>query len=346
MTSNRLFTFDFLRLLAIVLVVLSHILRMETLDAVRGYLGIIGLGTFFFVSGYLLLINQKSSGPHGAGTFFKKRFIRIYPLYWLALILTIAVGWLLDSNLFDWRTIAVYFLGLQSVFVPRYMVEISSYWFIGTILIYYLLYPLLTHGNKISSIIFIGVPIFICLIMIRIFSGLLDGRVFEYFFVFVLGLMAARSRFFDSDYFRKWRIPSAVVAVICICIVVIFGPLMPGDLSQISLSLLFTVGLVTLFRIVLIISTIAAVYWLLSAGSLPSALKRIIAAGAFASYAVYLFHDVYYSVLGHIFDIAAPVLSNTAWTLALPILFVICYYIQLGADRLLMKQKAMRSELM
>jgi hypothetical protein len=222
------------------------------------------------------------------------------------------------------------------------MVEISSYWFIGTILIYYLLFPLLARGNKIFSIILISVPIFIFLVMIRVFAGLFDGRVFEYFFVFVLGLMAARSRFFDSDYYRKWRIPSAVVSVICICIVVVFGPLLPGDLSRISLPLLVNVGLVTAFRILLIISTIVAVYWMLSTGSMPSALKRIIKAGAFASYAVYLFHDVYYSVLGRICNIPDAVFSNIAWTLALPILFVICYYIQLGADRLLMRRKTVR----
>ncbi|MDD5398940.1 MAG: acyltransferase family protein, partial [Dehalococcoidia bacterium] len=262
MVSKRLFIFDFLRLLAILLVVLSHILSMESIDAVRGYLGIMGLGIFFFVSGYLLLSSEKPSTGHNTISFIKKRFVRIYPLYWLALILTILLSWLLENNLFDWRTIAVYFLGLQSVFVPRYMVEISSYWFIGTILIYYLLFPLITFGNKISSILLIGVSVFVFLIVIRVFTGLFDGRVFEYFFVFVLGLMVARSRFFESDYFRKWQIPSAVVSVVCICIVIILGPLMPSDLSQINLSLLFTVGLITVFRIMLIISTIAAIYWI------------------------------------------------------------------------------------
>lgn len=342
MISKRLFVFDFLRFLAILLVVLSHILSIKSLDAVRGYLGIMGLGIFFFVSGYLLVANEKTSPAHNTIPYFKRRIVRIYPIYWVALILTIVLSWLLENNLFDWRTVIAYFCGLQSVFVPRYMVEISSYWFIGTILIYYLLFPLITRAKKILWMFLISISIFVFLMLIRVFAGLFDGRVFEYFFVFVLGIMAARLQFFDSSYFLKWKIASTIISVICICIVIIFGPLMPSDLSRIDLLLLFNVGLITVFRMILIISTIAAVYWILTPGSPPSSVRRIITAGAVASYAVYLFHDSYYSVIYHVFNLTGPVERNIAGVLALPILFVICYYIQAGADRLLIKPKPVR----
>lgn len=342
MASKRLFIFDFLRFLAILLVVLSHILKMETMDAVRGYLGIMGLGIFFFVSGYLLAANESPISKNNAIDYFKRRSLRIYPLYWVALILTVLLSWMLENNLFGWRTVIAYFCGLQSVFVPGYMVEISSYWFIGTILIYYLLFPLITRAKKIFSLLLISISIFVLLMLIRVFAGLFDGRVFEYFFVFVLGIMAARLQFFDSSYFLKWKIPSTVISVICICIVIIYGPLMPSDLSRINPMLLFTVGLITVFRMILIISTVAAVYWILSPDSLPSSVKRIITAGAIASYAVYLFHDVYYSVIRHFLNINDAVVSNIAWTLLLPILFIICYYIQTGADRLLINPKPVR----
>ncbi len=339
MVSKRLFVFDFLRFLAILLVVLSHILSIKSLDAVRGYLGIMGLGIFFFVSGYLLVANESSVSKKNAIDYFKRRSLRIYPLYWVALILTILLSWLLENNLFDWRTIIAYLCGLQSVFVPRYMVEISSYWFIGTILIYYLLFPLITRAKKTFSMLLISISIFVFLMLIRVFAGLFDGRVFEYFFVFVLGIMAARLQFFDSSYFLKWKIPSTIISVICICIVIIFGPLMPSDLSRIDPMLLFNVGLITVFRMLLIVSTIAAVYWILTLGSLPFSVRRILTAGAIASYAVYLFHDAYYSVIYHVLNLTGPVERNIAGIIALPILFVICYYIQIGADRLLMKQK-------
>ena len=342
MASKRLFIFDFLRFAAILLVVLSHILKMETVDAVRGYLGILGLGIFFFVSGYLLAANESPVSKNNAIDYFKRRSLRIYPLYWVALILTVLLSWMLENNLFGWRTVIAYFCGLQSVFVPRYMVEISSYWFIGTILIYYLIYPLITYGKKTISILLISLPVFVFLMVVRVYAGLFDGRVFEYFFVFVLGVMAARAQFFDSNYFRKWKIPSTVVSIACICIVIIFGPLMPSDLSRIDPLLLFNVGLITVFRMILIVSTIAAVYWMLSLSSLPSSVKRVITAGAFASYAVYLFHDVYYSVIRHFLNFNDAVVGNIAWTLLLPILFIICYYIQAGADRLLINPKPVR----
>jgi len=342
MDSKRLFIFDFLRLLAILLVVLSHILRMENLDEVRGYLGIIGLGTFFFVSGYLLVANEKPISIHNIIPYFKKRFVRIYPLYWVALILSILLSWLLANYFFNWPTIIAYLCGVQSVFVPKYMAEISSYWFIGTILIYYLLFPLITSGKKTYSILLISFPIFIFLMIIRIYAGLFDGRVFEYFFVFVLGIIASRLQFFDTKYFPKWKITSAVVSVICIGIVIIYRPMLPSDLSQISPLLLFIVGLVTTFRIILIISSITAVYWIITLCSLPSSVKRIITAGAMASYAVYLFHDSYYSIFYHVINLTDVAVRNVAGVLALPILFVICYYIQLTADKLFMKQTPIR----
>jgi len=136
MVAKRLFIFDFLRLLAILLVVLSHVIRVESLDVVRSYLGIIGLGIFFFVSGYLLTANEKQLSIHNIIPYLKKRFVRIYPLYWIALILSLLISWLLADYFYNWQTITTYFCGLQSVFVPKYMVEISSYWFVGTISIY------------------------------------------------------------------------------------------------------------------------------------------------------------------------------------------------------------------
>jgi len=339
MVSKRLLIFDFLRLLAILLVVLSHVIRVGSLDIVRSYLGIIGLGVFFFVSGYLLAINEKPLSAHHIIPYLKKRCIRIYPLYWIALILSLLISWLLAHYFYNWQTMVAYFCGLQSVFVPRYMIEISSYWFVGTILIYYLLYPVITCGRNIYSILFTSIAVFVFLMTIRIFAGLFDGRVFEYFFVFILGIVASRLQFFDTKYFTKWKVLSAVVSLVCIGIVIFYGPVLPSDMSRINPWLLFKVGLVTIFRIILITSTIVAVYWLLTLSSPPSSVKRIVTAGAVASYAVYLFHDSYYIVLYHFTNLTDRAVLNVVAILALPILFVPCYYIQVIADRLLIKHQ-------
>ena len=63
-------------------------------------------------------------------------------------------------------------------------------------------------------------------------------------------------------------------------------------------------------------------------------LLHLIAAGATASYAVYLFHKSLFTVLGSLVG-GPPAAVFTVYVASVPVLFFACYYLQLAVDRLI-----------
>lgn len=94
MKHKRLLELDMLRALAITMIVIGHTAAYVTtpllfgvLDKLSVYLFIFGLSLFFFVSGFVLYYSHGGiETTADTLAFWKKRVIRIYPLYWLALI--------------------------------------------------------------------------------------------------------------------------------------------------------------------------------------------------------------------------------------------------------------------
>lgn len=101
--QNRIFGLDFLRALAIFLVLLSHVHYIidqtnPTFLALSGLMGYFGVEIFFILSGFLIgtillkeyLQNQFSI--HFIFKFLKRRWLRTLPNYYLILILNIAIA--------------------------------------------------------------------------------------------------------------------------------------------------------------------------------------------------------------------------------------------------------------
>ena len=63
-------------------------------------------------------------------------------------------------------------------------------------------------------------------------------------------------------------------------------------------------------------------------------LLHLIAAGATASYAVYLFHKSLFTVLGLLIG-GPPAAVFTVYVVSVPVLFLACYYLQIAMDRLI-----------
>jgi peptidoglycan/LPS O-acetylase OafA/YrhL len=79
-SQKRILVLDVFRALAALLVLLSH------LDTVHFHFGKWGVEFFFTISGFVIfktLENSKNSTE-----FLVKRFFRLYPTYWVCLILT------------------------------------------------------------------------------------------------------------------------------------------------------------------------------------------------------------------------------------------------------------------
>lgn len=354
--ANRDSIFDTLKVIAIIFIVINHYAFLslnfyiigtffgELENILRGVIGVIGNGIFFFASGYLLYMSNNKESKLNITEFMKKRIKRIFPLYWIALILTIILIYILDLpwGKPDVLDIIVNFSGLQIIFAPKYISIITIFWFVSALFVYYIIYAFIVRKTQKSSEIFIYSTFIISiLLMIRISTGLFNGMFFEYFYVFFFGVIAANEKVFSNEYFKKFGFFSIVPIFICLSWIIITKPKMFDNLQTITGYLFFNVGEIITIRILLIISTIFFVYWLLSkVNKINTHEPRVFFICATAIYPIYLFHLPYF-VMANYFLITLGLKFNFLHDFIILVLFflmfVFGYYIQLGIDDILNK---------
>jgi peptidoglycan/LPS O-acetylase OafA/YrhL len=199
--KNWIYELDVLRFGAIIMVLLCHIrffsptAGIELLNKYEISLGNWGVMIFFFISG-VLLIGSKCGTIQEVKIFIVKKAIRIFPLYWLSLATTFLVfgffafkvrGFQYDLSM---QNFIIQGIGAQ-VFFPAY--KIPAMWYIGAILLFYLIYAGLSYFAKDNLLKFsIGTLIlFIGMNLLQI-AGYLDGRATYFYFVFIAGVLTGK----------------------------------------------------------------------------------------------------------------------------------------------------------
>jgi peptidoglycan/LPS O-acetylase OafA/YrhL len=157
--ADRLLFLDVTRIVGVLLILLQHLTGTNLLPSFIHNISIdylpflfyidygrIGVWLFVFASGCSLALNDKKfSNFSDVRDFYRKRFIRIYPAYWVGLLFSLLIfNWVIPS-----LTVTDYlrwFSGFQQFFATT-AIEVTkiniTYWFIGLIVSLYLLYPLL-----------------------------------------------------------------------------------------------------------------------------------------------------------------------------------------------------------
>jgi peptidoglycan/LPS O-acetylase OafA/YrhL len=162
---GRLLFVDIIRISGLMLVLLHHLMGTKLLPSWINSIAIsvdylpylfvidygrIGVWLFIFASGCSLAVSDTEfSSLSEVKSFYKKRFIRIYPSYWVALLFNLLIfNWLVPTltitDLVRW------FSGFQAFFATTaetWKINVT-YWFIGLIISLYLLYPLLLYAVK------------------------------------------------------------------------------------------------------------------------------------------------------------------------------------------------------
>ena len=358
--KERLVVFDFIRLFAILMVVLSHTLKVGNLPFDIGYLGILGNALFFFISGYLIYLNNsKFDSKKDIVKFYKKRVLRIYPLYVLAILscmlLSIIIGNVMLFGDIRFHTpfeIIASILGLQMVFYPKLVAEPLVLWFIGMILIFYIIYPLAMYFSRQNIVKYIILSCFAIglLVLVKVFTGFIGGGVFEYYFVFVAGVLAAWIQIFKSNHIKILNITSWIIFLGCIFITQVIHPSI-GDAEHLSLSLsvIIPVGLVILLRMIYGISAVFVLYSAFDIIKPEKKISDIIVKGAFAAYAVYLFHGPFFSIINKVITsfgegisevLSIPIVYDVLLVVIfIPVIFVIGYFLQKGENICIKKIK-------
>ncbi|MFW9895041.1 MAG: acyltransferase family protein, partial [Candidatus Thorarchaeota archaeon] len=145
MSNKKLPEVDMLRIISILIVVIAIHTPLNyaynfylDLDQFGVFLvnnvGIfVAMGSFVFVSGFGLYLNPNNrnlDSPDKILVFLKKRFLRIFPLYWITIILFLFfIGYLTIDPFY----LIYHFFGMQIIVAPYFGPPMLTLWFIGII---------------------------------------------------------------------------------------------------------------------------------------------------------------------------------------------------------------------
>lgn len=104
--GGRIGQLDSLRGVAVVLVMIHHSIQAfhkSTLDVANGLSGWLDLGRmgvviFFMISGFVIVRAIPGTTPAAARLFWKHRFFRLYPPFWVSILLAIGAAALIDGS--------------------------------------------------------------------------------------------------------------------------------------------------------------------------------------------------------------------------------------------------------
>ncbi len=234
MKRERIFYLDFIRTIAVILILLTHYnavflyMNPQRLDKVvltykicNLYIGDFGVSLFFIISGAALMYVYENKFDFK--NFYKKRLIGIYPMFWIGYLITFLfdkivyhtsyAGVPVKNSIFTILGFDSYFSGIM----PTYY--IIGEWFLGCIILAYILFPLLRWGVNKHPLSFGAALLLIYFLTIICYSTplskaiLIGTRLPEIFFGMVF-----------MKYFKivKWK--EAVVALIVLVANTIISP--------------------------------------------------------------------------------------------------------------------------
>jgi exopolysaccharide production protein ExoZ len=143
-------TVNRLRGYALVLILIYH--GGAILDVPNVIHGESGVDIFLMISGYVLAL---SCVDLPAAVFLRRRFLRIFPAYWVALILFVFLQVQLTQQPCTWTDFILHFLGLHSFSRTKYLFGINqSFWFVSIILFLYVVF--LGVRNRLDDLDFVA----------------------------------------------------------------------------------------------------------------------------------------------------------------------------------------------
>jgi len=234
--ANRIFGLDIFRSIAILLVVLVHggfLLKGTSMDGFPYFRMIDGVDMFFVLSGFLIggillkAINlQEEFGITQLGTFWKRRWLRTLPNYYLILLANYIIIHTQiiheDITQFNWT----FFLFLQNLSSPFYgffweswSLSVEEWFYIFSPL---LLIVLLKYYSPKKSFLIVTISLILLPFLCRVFSQdpSIDGFWFDVRFRKVVimrldsiayGLLASWLFYYFQNYWQKYRLISLMI---------------------------------------------------------------------------------------------------------------------------------------
>lgn len=192
---------SFARGVAIFTIILYHFLqraRLPPLLAQASLLGGSGIYVFLFASSYGLYSSRTTTWK----SFYSKRFKRVLLPYYTGITLISLINYFVDIYPNSWQAYFSHLL-LYKMFFEGYMSSYGlQFWFISTIIQFYLIWPLfLLVSKQLSTAKFLllsfGISLLYSIFIVKF--GLQHQRIWhssaiQYTWVFALGLIAAKNQ--------------------------------------------------------------------------------------------------------------------------------------------------------
>jgi peptidoglycan/LPS O-acetylase OafA/YrhL len=182
--------------------------------------GILAVNSFYIISGFYmsLILNEKYTGKNSIRLFLSNRLLRIYPIYWLVLILTIITyGFLkIDLNITPFIHLTgvnliltvilnfvrnVFLISNSAYFLPKAVLLdpliITPSWTLGLELLFYLIAPFIVRRSLKVILLFGLIAHFLRVIIYTFFAvpagnfvHVNDDFFLSVFFFFILGIIS------------------------------------------------------------------------------------------------------------------------------------------------------------
>lgn len=285
------------------------------------------LGLFTFSSGYLLGSKYKfgKQSDVNVGSFYKKRILRIIPLF----VLSAVVLWLIGLN--GTRQTLNGLLCISPFVTPRP----KTLWYIPVILLCYAITPIISRDtlkNRIRN----------CLIVYTLLLGVnrliptTDIRLLFNVFFYMVGVISSTSFDWKMN-FRYGKLIKLLTVLVFIVLVYI------GQMNDIFHIQLFrkTVGGVGVFAWLFLCEYVSNIFFV-SVNDMKDRWKTqvccVISYISYASMACYMFHRLFFWMGEQVWN---PSVTWINWlymgALVFPVMIVLSYYIQRYYDLLIKK---------
>ncbi len=241
--------------------------------------------------------------------FYRKKVIRIYPLYFLALVIFFFIG----INGTNGTLTGALLISMFIKPVPW------TLWFITMLMVFYIATPIIQHclhRYKLSVLIYTSIFVCSLLLFYGIVTNQLDVRLIMYFPAYLIGIIVANRKL---HHFYKYKYMFAIIAFIIIIV-------MPLDVTNNYLKALIIIPFITIIAFILML-------WSRSIDIQSSFFIKYATMLSYSTFCMYLFHRPVYELLMYIYR---P--TQLIWQLSylvligVPLTIVLSYYIQKSYD--------------
>lgn len=345
--NKRLPVFDWIRSVAIFTILFHHLpgytfdfydlrnfgipLDLSLLGLLSGFLG---LALFIFMSGYLLNIKKIYFSTWAEiQVFAKRKLIRIFPLYYLALI-----AFALIEHVYNPLKILLHLSGLQLLFrTPTSAIPIRTLWFVGFITVFYSVFTVVKN-RRLDKNLRISILMFSLIVplILNVFFSLTDYRLSLYWGIFWFGVFCAEK---ELPKLTSWKYLSQAAAVVFVAVVIYFAvvdPLALADSKLVTLKGAFFQKYLILNALMFsfVITAYNVCKWLAQCFNWQSGLQFI----SYISYCMYLFHRPIWYVMSQLLVNQVSVdnkylLLTILITCGLPLIIAVSYALQRVYDQ-------------